>query len=543
MNFIRRASLAPLFAVVATIASAQTVEFAPREVLVKFKGTAGTSSISATQANAAIGAQNIRVIPRLNVNHVRVPTGMSLDDALFYYGGLPSVEYAEKNSKHKLDFTPNDSQFNSQYAPQKIKLPQAWDLGKGSPTVIVAILDTGIDLNHEDLKNKLVPGFDFSDNDSDPTAAGDHGVHCAGIAAAETHNSKGIAGGGFNTKIMPLKIFPNATDAVVSAAIIHAADNGAKVISMSFGSYSESITEKNAVNYAWGKGVILCGTAGNDGINMKRYPGGFDNVICVGATGVSDIKSGYSNHGSTWVDVAAPGDDVLSTVVGGYGQMSGTSMACPLVAGVAALLKGTAPPNTTNAVIRAAIENTTDPVPGNFFKKGRINAFKAMQTIDPGSATVSPPIAVELWDGVQITGGAADLLATDPAQVLVTSTPSTLGHLAGAIVTIDFNGPPTNLREATALLEINGVNGLSGQLFLWNYSSQKFVLIKAIAIRPTGVKREKLALPLNLSNYVSGGEMRLGVRAIGPKRAPREWGKGFFDFKLGFVQVATRENT
>ena len=525
-----------------TIACSESVEFVPDEILVKFKGSTRIAITSATMANRAINARTLTVIPRIGVNVVKVPSGMSLDDAVFYYQRLSTVEYAEKNAKKQLTFVPNDPQFNQQYGPQKVKCPEAWNISKGSATVIVAVIDTGIDLNHEDLKDKLVPGFDYSDNDSDPTAAGDHGVHCAGIAAADTDNGKGVAGAGFNTRIMPLKIFPNATDAASSSAIIHAADNGAKVISMSYGAYFESTTERNAINYAFGKGLILVGGAANDNVSNKFFPGAFPNVIAVGSTGTSDIKSDFSNFGQDWVDVAAPGENILSTITGGYGHSTGTSMSTPLVAGVAALLWAQAIPGTTNVQIRNAIESTTDPVPGNFFKFGRINAFKAIQSLDPGSATLSDVTNVEIWTGAGASGSASDLNATDASFFTVTTSPTNLGQVGGAIIDFGFNGSVTDLRESLALIEANGPSGSTGQLYLWDNSKSKFTLVKAFPLRPSGTKRERISLPKDLTNYVSGGNLRIAVRAIGPNRLPRYWRKGAFDFQIGFAQISTREN-
>ncbi|HJP82606.1 MAG TPA: S8 family serine peptidase, partial [Fimbriimonadaceae bacterium] len=199
-----RVLIAIVLGSIAAMSSANTtVDFVSNEVLVKFKGTGAIANSYATIANRAIGAQTKTVIPRVNVNLVRVPAGMSPDDAVFYYSRLSTVEYAEKNAKKQLHFTPNDTLFNQQYGQKKVKCPEGWDISKGLDTVVVAVIDTGVDLNHEDLKNKVVAGFDFSDNDSDPTAAGDHGVHTAGIVGAETNNNKGVAGTGYNVKVMP----------------------------------------------------------------------------------------------------------------------------------------------------------------------------------------------------------------------------------------------------------------------------------------------------------------------------------------------------
>lgn len=537
MNRFIRAVLPLALLSAAVFASAQNVEFVQGEVLVKYRTGLNAGQVE----NRAIGASVKNTISQINVQRIALPSGMDTVDALNYYRSLSTVVYAEPNAKKVATFTPNDSQFGSQYGPKKMKCPEAWDITKGSSSVIVAVIDTGIDLNHEDLKNKLVAGYDFSDGDSDPTAAGDHGVHTAGIIGAETNNGKGVAGVGFNVKIMPLKIFPNATDAVSATAIIHAADHGAKVISMSYGSYFESNTERDAVNYAWGKGVVLVGGVGNDNVSNKFYPAAYPNVIAVGSTGTSDVKSSFSNFGPDWVDCAAPGEDILSTVTGGYANLSGTSMATPMVAGVVALVRSIAPANTTAAAIRNAVESTTDPVPGNFFKFGRVNAFKAVKLFDIASITVSPANGVEGWLGNGETGGLSDIQTSDSNYFAINTQPDVLGQVAGVSVSFAFNGATSNLRTAQLILEANGGKGATGQVFLWNFNTNKYDLIRATALTTSGANRQKVDLPLNLTKYVSGGTLYVGLRAIGPKKSPRT-PVAPFTYKVNFTQIETRPN-
>ncbi|MBC8066527.1 MAG: S8 family serine peptidase [Chlorobia bacterium] len=519
---------------------AQTAEFVPGEVLVKFRGSGATPANASLVAHRAIGAQKVGNVAVLDVERVKLPTGMNARDGVEYYQRLLGVEYVELNYKKKSHFVPNDPQLAAQYGPTKMKAQQAWDLTKGNPAVIVAVIDDGADANHEDLKNKLVPGFDYSDGDPDTTPSGTHGTLCAGNVAAETNNAKGIAGMGFNCRIMPIKIFPESTVANSSAAIIHAANNGARVISMSYGGPGESVTERNAVNFAWGKGCVLVSSVGNDGITQKNYPAAFPNVIAVGSTGTQDIRSGFSNIGADWVDVAAPGEAILSTLAGGgYSASDGTSFSCPLVAGVASLVFSAGGAGLTNTQVRNAIETTTDPVPGNFFKFGRVNAFRAVSAVDSGSVTVNAATNVSSWFGLNFTGSSVDLLSTDLNFATVTSVTDPLGHIAGVIVDLSYVEASTTVRAATAAIEANGPSGSSGQVFLWDFVSSKFVLPKSFAINITGNKRQKITLPTNLSRYVSGGQMRLGIRAIGPNRKPRDWKTGF-DLNVGFVQVETR---
>lgn len=528
----------------ASVAFGQSTDYVSNELLVKFRGVGNASRSQAVSVNSAIGAKTTDVIPQLNVHVVKLKNGMRLNDAVAYYKQKFSVEYVEKNPKHKMRLVPNDPRYNTQYHLPKVKLPEAWDLSQGLPEVVVAIIDSGIDLDHEDLQNKLVPGYDFSDDDNDPTADGDHGVHCAGIAAGDTNNGKGIAGAGFNVKIMPLKIFPIATAANSAEAIMFAADNGAKVISMSYGYYgAETITERNACAYAWNKGAVLVAASGNDALldAQDNWPANFPNVISVGSTGTQDIRSGFSNWGQN-VHVAAPGENIMSTVVNGYANNTGTSMSCPLVAGVVALMFSYAGPDTSNETIRTVLENTTDPVQGNPFKFGRINAFKALSALEPAEEpNYSDPTGVSMWTGEASSGSAADLLASDSAFYSVTTTSTNLGQVGGAAIDFAFVGESAGLRKATLNIETSAVTGATAQLYLWDFTSNKYVLIRAFATRPTVVKRESIPLPRDLSKYVSGGTLRAGVRAIGPNRSPRPWASGPFDFKIGYIQIETQE--
>lgn len=533
-----------MLAVASVFCMAQQNEFVQGELLIKFRGTGATFQNNATVTSRAIGATIKKTIQPLNVVKVKLPTGMSVMDAVAYYRANFNVVYAEPNYKGKYHFIPNDTRFAQQYGPTIIKAPQAWDLTKGNPNVIIAILDSGFDLGHEDMVGKFTAGFDFEDNDTNPDWDGEvnHGIHVAGIAAAATNNAKGIAGSGFNCRIMPLRLGSVPTADVSAAALIFAADNGAKVASMSYGRGIESQVERDAINYAWSKGVVLLASSGNDGTQNQNFPGAFTNVIGVGATNAADQRTDFSTFG-TWVDVGSPGAQIWSTVENnGYEAWDGTSMACPMAAGVVGLMWSVAGPGTTATQIRNALESTTDPISNGGFGNGRINALRACQAVDPGAATISPVSGVTHWVGASTAGAASDLQTSDGNFSATTSSASSVGQVAGTRVDVAFTTATSNLREAFAYIEANGASGTSGQLYLWNFNTGKYILIKAFALRPTGVKREKIILPKLLTPYVQAGTMRLGIRGIGPNRTPREWPNGTFDLQINFVEVATREN-
>jgi thermitase len=230
------------------------------------------------------------------------------------------------------------------------------------------------------LSGKVVRGYDYVDNDWDPYDGNGHGTHAAGIAAAITNNTRGIAGMAPDAKIYAVRVLDDSGSGTlqnVANGIIHAADNGADVISLSLGSPNDSITLKEAVDYAWNKGVVVVAAAGNDGSSQPAYPAYYSNAIAVAATDSDESKASFSNYGS-WVDVAAPGVNIYSTYTdSSYASLSGTSMATPHVAGLAGLLDAQ---GRSASEIRATIENTADPISGTgtYWSKGRINAYRAV---------------------------------------------------------------------------------------------------------------------------------------------------------------------
>jgi thermitase len=354
--------------------------FAPGEVIVKFKNGTTTST-----KQAVLSQESGRMLfhsKEIGFDVVKIPSGKSVTQAVREYQNNPNVEYAEPNYLYHADWTPNDPYFSTQqWGPQKVQAPAAWDITRGSSSVRIAIVDTGVQYNHPDLSGKVVLGHDYVDGDNDPYDGNGHGTHCAGIAAAVTNNSTGIAGMAPNASILAVRVLDSngsGTLDAVANGIIYAADNGAKVISLSLGGSVGSTTLQNAVNYAWNKGAVIVAAAGNSGISAPSYPAYYSNAIAVAATTSSDVKASYSNWGS-WVDVAAPGSSIYSTYpTNTYTSLSGTSMATPHVAGLAGLL---AAQGRSNSNIRAAIQNTADPISGTgtYWTYGRINAYRAVQ--------------------------------------------------------------------------------------------------------------------------------------------------------------------
>ncbi|MBI4286562.1 MAG: peptidase S8 [Chloroflexi bacterium] len=358
-------------------------DHAPDRILVKFR--AGTTDVEKDKHHGKHGGTVEEDIPELGIQVIKVTANTAKAKAKEYKADA-DVEFAEPDYVYQADFVPNDPYLSSQWALAKIQALEAWDITQGSSTVRIAVLDTGIDQNHEDLAAKIVANKNFTNSRTVDDRYG-HGTHVAGIAAAITNNSKGVAGVGYNARLMNVKVLGDTGSGYISwiaNGITWAANNGAKVINLSLGGYSASDTLKNAIDYAWSKGVIIVAAAGNDNTSTLHYPSYYVNTIAVAATGQTDAKASFSNYGD-WVDIAAPGVSILATLpnhnnrigIKNYGYLSGTSMATPHVAGVAALLFA-AHPEWTNAEVRAKLEASVDPTTGFTTTIGRVNALKAV---------------------------------------------------------------------------------------------------------------------------------------------------------------------
>jgi thermitase len=322
------------------------------------------------------------------------------------------VEYIRREIVYKvLTTTPDDTHYSDQWALPKISLPLAWDTTTGSDSIIVAIIDTGIDGTHEDLINRVIAGMNFVTEPDTPIPSGTnsddngHGTAVAGIIGANANNGKGIAGVNWHVKLMPLKALDNngsGTEGDVIAAINYAKDNGAKIINMSFGDdrcppeYSPDL--ENAINNAYNAGLLLIGASGNGGCSTVTYPAAYSNVIAVGSLNSHDQRSSFSNYGSE-LDVVAPGENIYTTYwVSGqsnqyYPFFSGTSASTPFVSGLASLIWAVYP-SISNSQVKLRIESSANKVEGmginnwtSQYGYGRINAYRSFVRLVKGSSS------------------------------------------------------------------------------------------------------------------------------------------------------------
>ena len=395
---MRKAILASVIAVL-LISSFSTIVFAAppdnpapvsdsssQQILVKFKPD--VTLPEAAEIHRQLGGQVKETIPGIGVQVVTVPKGQA-KEKVKAYSSQPSVAYAEPDYIAEALGEPDDTYFDEQWGMQKVQAPEAWSVTTGSASVSIAILDTGVDPDHPDLIDKIVDNVNFTDSPTADDVYG-HGTHVAGIAAASTNNGIGVAGLGYDATIMNVKVLRDNGSGYhswIAAGIIWAADNGAEVINLSLGGGDSSQVLEDAVNYAWSKGVVVVAAAGNNGNSFLCYPAGYASCIAVAATDAHDEKPLWSNYGD-WVDVAAPGTGIYSTLAAdGYGYMSGTSMASPHVAGLAALVFTTVSDTNgdgkLNDEVRNRIEASCDDIGVTGIGYGRINAARAVGDIPP----------------------------------------------------------------------------------------------------------------------------------------------------------------
>lgn len=383
--------------------SAQTNDRVPNQILVKFKNDTPQNEVD--KQLKMHGAKVIDTVHGLGVLVLSVPE-RNEEKVIVALSKNPHVEYAEPNFLAFASFTPNDpyfapNQWGFENTGQTIKAqpgtvdadidtPKAWDTTTGNSSIKIAILDTGIDQDHEDLSAKIVLQANFTTSGTLNDLYG-HGTHVGGIAAAISNNNLGVSGGCPNCVLMNGKVLRDdgaGAYSWIANGIIWSADNGAKVINMSLGGSSPSRTLENAVNYAWNKNVLLTGAAGNSSNQSKTYPGAYKNVVAVAATNNKDQKASFSSYGAKWVDVAAPGQDIFSTFPNhpytinkslNYDFGSGTSMATPMASATAALIWSTSY-GTSASNVRSRLESTADKIAGTgtYWSAGRVNAANAI---------------------------------------------------------------------------------------------------------------------------------------------------------------------
>lgn len=376
-------------------------DYVPGQLIVKFK-----DGVTVTQMNQVLSKYDASVkttITGINNTVITIPVGKEkaiseglVKEAIVKYAELDHVAHALTNDarfgeQYGLKNTGQSIKGNSGVSGADSKLEAAWEVTKGGG-VKIAILDTGIDMNHADLAAKVSGQKVFITGSIDDQFG--HGTHVAGILAAVTNNNTGIAGTCPDCSLIIGKVLDdsgNGPYSVIAQGVTWAADSQVKVISMSLGGYDNDNTLLDAVKYALGKDVVIVAAAGNNNTTNHFYPGAYDNVVTVAATNNKDNKASFSNYGA-WVEVAAAGENILSTMpthsyVGqnswntalNYDYISGTSMATPLVSGVVGLIWAS-PHGTSASSVVNRLYDTADKISGtgSTWTKGRVNAQAAV---------------------------------------------------------------------------------------------------------------------------------------------------------------------
>ena len=422
------AVLLVVLAAITTFAQSKAEKFVHDEVLIKFD-----SSQAAARSAAKLGDSNARVVETLgdlNWKRVKIPAGMSVEDAISRFQKVDGVVIVQPNYYYHLQVTPNDPQFTSvgMYGLGKISAPTAWDTTTGSSAVVVANIDTGAKYTHEDLaanmwtnpgetngnmidddNNGFVDdyyGWDFFFNDSDPLDQNGHGTHTSGTVGAVGNNMLGVVGVNWTVKIMTIKIYDNDGFGTTAAMLINAYNYvrmmknrgiNIRVTNNSYSGCDEACgydqATKDALDAMGDAGILNVFAAGNNNANndtaaAPAYPATYTSpsVLAVASSTSTDSRSGFSSWGLTSVDLAAPGSSILSTVMNAsnYGTLSGTSMAAPHVTGAAALLSAHNP-SLSAASLKATLMNTVDVLttPTNWTlivkSGGRLNVANALQ--------------------------------------------------------------------------------------------------------------------------------------------------------------------
>ncbi|MGG0936342.1 S8 family peptidase [Brevibacillus centrosporus] len=312
----------------------------------------------------------------------------------------PDSVFAEPNFLLLPNRTPNDPYYTEyQWNLPLIGMEQSWDVSEGSSDVIVAVVDTGVDMEHPEFEGKLVEGYNVLDGSNKPQDDNGHGTHVSGVIAAKTNNKDGIAGMTWKSKLMPVKaIGADGSGSAVDIAqgIYWATDHGADVINLSVGNYTSSAALKEACKYAYDNNVVLVAASGNDASDQPSYPAAYDEVLSVAAVDHLKERADFSNFGD-YVDVAAPGVDIPSTYIySDYASLSGTSMACPHVAALAALVRSVHPDMKSHDVmelIRSSALDLGPPGHDQLYGYGMIDVNRTLRQLhtEPAQSEQTPP--------------------------------------------------------------------------------------------------------------------------------------------------------
>jgi len=362
----------------------------------------GPNDSAASEAITQSGAKVHHRIDQINVQVLSVPEPAlnAVTQALQRSGRFTFVE--PDFIAHPTN-TPNDPNFSLQWHLATIQASSAWNITIGSTGVPIAVIDSGADSTHPDLAPKLIPGWNFltgTSNTEDTGCNSGHGTAVSGTVGADTNNLIGVAGVGWANPIMPLVVVPSGCTTAfsdIANAITYAADQGVRIINVSIGGPSSSSALQSAVDYAWNKGAVIFASAGNNSSSTPMYPAACNNVVSVSSTEPTDTFSSFSNYGS-WIDLSAPGDNILTTMMGGGdAYWYGTSFSSPIAAAVGALVLSVNPSLTASRLV-SLLEQNSDQIGGAgysiYYGYGRVNAYRAVTAASTSPVNTAPTVTI-----------------------------------------------------------------------------------------------------------------------------------------------------
>ncbi len=483
------------------------------------------------------GFRNGELAEKLGLDRVfvyHVPEGTDVKAMAAEFAAAKGVEEAHVDGKVYSLLTPNDSLISNCWPLNNtgqtggtpdadIDAFEAWDIHTGGTQAVLAVLDTGIQASHPEFSGRLLSGWNTLSNNTNTNDGFGHGTHCSGIAAANGNNNQGVAGVSWGTRIMPVKCLDDGgggTWTSVAQAIIWAADHGAWVESMSLGGSGGSSEAQNAVDYAFGNGVLLIAAAGNTGSRNVLYPAAYANCYAVSATTMTDAFASFSSYGPQ-VDVSAPGDTVYSTYpTNSYAWLSGTSMACPHVSGLAVLLWSLDRSLTRDELWNVIITTCDDKGPVGWDEKfgwGRINAFTAMQKV---AAPLVYPNSMSFYHCTQSGGNLNSLKYSDDDRVSFTLVPSqaTGDPFMGLI--IDGTSPNLSPSRIDMIAEEQTSEIVFRRVDMWNWNTSQWEVMNSRQANSND-QWSSVTVTSNPSRFVrqSDGAMRARIVFIDPSPA------------------------
>ncbi|MBI2933691.1 MAG: S8 family serine peptidase [Planctomycetes bacterium] len=503
---------------------------------------------------------------------VALKDGVEAREAVRELSRHPDVEYVEPNFVvNTFDQIPNDPSFSQLWGlhntgqtggtpDDDIDAPAAWDLGTGSAQVVVGVIDTGIDYRHPDLAANMwvnsdeipgnnadddgngfvddVYGYDFYNDDGAPLDDHFHGTHVSGTIGGVGNNGVGVAGVCWTVRLMGLKFLGSGGsgdtgDAVL--AIQYAINNGAHIMSNSWGGGAYSQALQDAITTAHAAGIAFVAAAGNSNTDVPMYPAGYDHVIAVSAVDHNDAKASFSNYGMN-IDVAAPGVNVYSTGLNNtYRTASGTSMACPHVSGLAALLKSrnaALSPDQVEAILKASADDRGSPGWDTIYGAGRINAHQAMQMVDQGQVDLPTAIITSPTQGQAVSGMSLNIVGTAAGTGFASYTVEVSGSGLPWTVLSTSNTPVTNgvlatfgiadVADGSYLLRLTVTNaaGLSSSAAVLAHVDQ---IVVALSVPESISTQISSLLAIQGSAYVNAGTFDHYVLEYGVGMTPTSW--------------------